>query len=167
MPTLWRVRSFVCLLLTVSTVIGAVAPAHACACAAPVKFSPAPPAERANPPTAAKSCCQVGATKQSCCRPTTVASAKASCCGDKPSPATSPADLPGCHCLRCDCDAQGVPPAPAAPITAPVASDFDGSDAVSLFPVVLIAEPVTASRVVCLISVGPTNHVISLSRLNC
>lgn len=179
MPTLWRVRSFVCLLLAVSTVIGAVAPAHACACAAPAKTPPAPQQEQVATPTpAAKSCCQPGAKKRSCCSPPSTSSPKVACCGDKappaskpgkPSPAPIPADSPGCHCLRCECETQGVPPTPAAPITAPVTPDLDGLAAVSPIPVVLITEPPTAtSGAVRLISSNPpTNLVISLSRLTC
>lgn len=179
MPILWRVRSFVCLLLTVSTVIGAVAPAHACACATPAKTPSAPLPERvAIPAPAAKSCCQPGAKKRSCCSPASTSSAKVSCCDDqappagkpgKSSPAPTPADAPGCHCLRCDCETQSVPPAPAVPVTAPVTPDLDGPDSFSPIPVVLMAEPPTAtSLAVRLISsIPPTDLVISLSRLTC
>ncbi len=174
MPTLWRVRPFVCLLLAVSTVIGVVAPVRACACVAPAKPPSALHQERT---TAPKSCCQPGAKKRSCCSPASTSSAKVPCCGDKApagkpgksSPAPTPADSPGCHCLWCDCETPAVPPAPATPVTAPVSPDLDGLAAFSPVPVVLIAEPPTAaSRTVRLISASPpTNLVISLSRLTC
>src|SRR5262245_26600915 len=134
MPILWRVRAIVCFLLAVSTAIGAVVPAHACACAAPSRTPATPENQRvAAPQSAAKSCCQSAAKKQACCAPTTICGTgtKSSCCGDKARadrpgklPTTSlPPDAPGCHCLRCECE---VPPAPSAPApTAPVATDFD------------------------------------------
>src|SRR6266545_1662782 len=135
MPILWCVRPFVSLLLAVSTVIGAVAPARVCACVAPVKPPSAPQQERTAAPTpAAKSCCQPNAKKRTCCSPiSTGGTPKVPCCGDKAPadrpgkspPVPIPADSPGCHCLRCDCDTPNVPPAPAAPVTAPITLDID------------------------------------------
>lgn len=176
MPTLWRVRPIVCLLLAVSTAVGAVAPARVCACTAPAgAASTLVGVQVALPTPAVKSCCQPAAGKRSCCSASSTCDpAKASCCGnkapatrtEKAPPAPTPSDPSGCHCLRCDCDAPAVPPVPAP---APATADLTEHAAVSPVPAVLIAEPPTASsRVVRLVpSVPHADLVISLSRLTC
>src|SRR5436190_10531617 len=117
MPILWRVRPIVCLLLAVSTAVGAVAPARACACTAPAgTASTLVGGQAAAPVPAVKSCCQPAAKKRSCCSASSTCDpAKASCCGNKApvartekSPAPTPADPSGCHCLLCGCDAPAV-----------------------------------------------------------
>jgi hypothetical protein len=174
MLTLWRVRAIVCLWLAVSTAIGAVNPARACACATPAR-PPAVPAKQrdAAPRFVAKSCCPSGAQKRSCCSPAP-AGTKSSCCGDKAPadrsgkpPTSTPADTPGCHCLRCECEIPAAPPAPAP--TAPVVPDFDGYAVASPVPTDLTLEPPTAaSRPVGSVTPPPpTDLVISLSRFTC
>ena len=164
MPTLWRVRPYFSLLLAVSTAVGAVVPARACACATAAKPHSMPMKElAATPLPAAKSCCLSNAAKRACClRPTPGGTSKAACCEAK-----ATADAPGCHCVRCDCDPADVPPSPVVP--APSAPDFDGHATASPVPVALISEPPTAAtRRLCLAPVTPpTDLTISLSRLTC
>lgn len=174
-----RVRPFVCLLLAVSTAIGAAVPARACACVAPATTSSAPTGERAKHPIpAAKSCCQPTASKRSCCGPTSNGgTSKASCCGGKAPaerPEKSPAaptstDTTGCHCLRCDCDTASAPPAPTTPAPASSVTDLDEHAAVSPVPPDFVpGTPAAASRAVRSLPVAPpTDLVISLSRLTC
>jgi hypothetical protein len=180
-----KVRPVVCLLLAVATAIGAVAPARACACTTPPPATPQAAGAKGRVAAAcgvaetAKSCCQPTAKKRSCCSPTstcsTASTAKASCCADKapadrggktPAP-TAPAstDSPGCHCLRCECDAPGAPQVPANP--APVVPDAD--EPASLVPPVLTSAPrAAAAPAVRSTPVGPPpDLVISLSRLTC
>ena len=179
MPILWCVRSFVCLLLAVSTAIGAVAPARACACATPAKTPSLPVKERAAAlQPAAKPCCQPDAKKRACCPPApTAGTSKASCCGDKApcgrpgksSTAPTPADSPGRKCLRCDCDTPNVPPAPAAPVPAASVPDLDEHAAVSPVPPAFVpGTPTAVLRAARSVPVAPpTDLTISLSRLTC
>ncbi len=172
-----KLRAVVCLLLAVATVIGTVTPARACACTTSARTPVTPASEWAAKPTpAAKSCCQTDAKKRSCCSPGSTCGTANTC--DKlpttgrtgqPAKPAQPADAPGCHCLRCDCEAPAVPPAPAAPVTAPVAPDLDGPATGSPVPVVLLSDPPTAaSRSVRSVqTVPPTDLVISLSRFTC
>jgi hypothetical protein len=180
MPTLWRVRPFVCLLLAVSTVIGAVAPVRACACLPPPR-TPAPSPETPNEPavtsvSAPTPCCNLpccaanrGARTAGCCCEAPAPSGEARPDTPKPDreggPAGSPKSSSPCDCDRGD--GSSAPAAPAAPATP--ASDPGDYATVSPVPTVLLAEPPTAaSRVVRLIPAGPpTNLVISLSRLTC
>lgn len=179
MPILWRMRPFVCVLLTISIVVGTVAPAHACVCAAPASPLPKSQQQQAATPTrTVTSCCQPGAKKRSCCSMASPSTAKKSCCGDDARPAdesertshpTALGESPACHCLRCDCESPTSPPTPAAPITAPGNTDLDEPATVSPIPVVMIAEPPTATaRTARLLSASPPiSLVISLSRLTC
>ena len=175
MVALWRVRSFVCLLLAVSTAIGGVAPARACACAEPAKTPSTPVRERAvTPQSAAKACCQPNAKKRSCCAPTSARNAaKASCCDGVPlgqtgkaPTASTPTDSTGCHCLRCDCDTPNVPPTPAPTPTVPDLGDHLAG--VPVLPVLIPGAPAVVSRPARSTPASPpTDLVISLSRLTC
>ncbi len=169
-----KLRPILCLLLAVATAMGTVLPARACACATPVRAPVIPASERAaKPAPAAKPCCQTDLQKRSCCSPgSTCGTVKTSCCdkqtttGRTGQPA-QPADVPGCHCLRCECETPAVPPAAHASL--PVAPDLDGPATVSPVPVVLISDPSTAAaRSVRSAPAGPpTDLVISLSRFTC
>lgn len=178
MAIVWRVRSLVCVLLAVSTAIGGIAPVRACACGtiAKVPATPTKTNQQAAATPAAKLCCQPGAKKRSCCSPPSAGgtAAKSSCCGDAApadrtgtsAAASSQPDAPGCHCLKCECDAPDAL-APAAP--APGAPDLDEYATVSPVPNVPSSGPPTpAPRAVRAAPViPPTDLTISLSRLTC
>src|SRR5205823_1356480 len=114
-------RPFLCLLLAVSTALGAAVPARACGCASPKPSDAksAPQARLAAP--APKSCCQAAGEKRSCCSKGRDAAKSACGCserarpnpGDRPAPADN--DRPGCECVRCDCGTPAIPAAPPAP----------------------------------------------------
>src|SRR5262245_23120865 len=120
-----RIRPYFCLLITVSTAMGAVAPAPACGCASPGRAAPAGPngtktEPQARPPAPApKACCQGG--KRSCCPAAPRETAKSSCgCNDRASPAPTSSEPIGCECLQCACS---TPADPSAPAPSPPSTD--------------------------------------------
>ncbi len=176
MTNLWRARTFICLLLVVSTIIGTSVPVRACVCfdTAANTFSSRTIEAANDHATVAKSFCPSNLKNRSCCGPTSnCSSTDTSCCGSKlhalhakNSLSTAVTiDLPSCHCLQCDCtDFTQQVPAFAAP-----ANELGNFAVVSVAsPVFALLRPNSASKVVRPISANPPiDLVISLSRLLC
>ncbi len=168
MPILCRVRPFVCLLLAVSTAIGATVPTRACGCT-PAARNPAPPESPTQPLTSSapkpQPCCD-----RPCCAVNRTA-ATPGCCCEMPAQADEPrpdqGDSPEARPARCDCDAPGLPPPPATP--SPAGPDLSDAGPASVVPPAFVAGPPTAvlrAARSCPMT-PPTDLTISLSRLTC
>lgn len=153
------VRTFVCVLLAVSTVIGTT-PVLARGCGCPRTTKPVAHAPQATP--APKACCQTA--EPGCC------SAK-SCCADRSKPTVPQGDpgTTGCPCARCDCDHPNrMPPAAPSP-TGPQLSDQTTAATVHPAPFEVLSS-IAGNGVTFAAqhnSHPPTNLVITLSRLTC
>jgi hypothetical protein len=169
MRSVRRVRPVICVLLVVSTMIGAAVPARACGCTASARPTHSQPAPQAAATPAPKSCCKAGGAKKSCCN-RSGSTAKASCC-EQPHPATAsdsaPPVAPGCDCLHCDCRSSEAPPATPAP--APVTPDVgDLLSQTAAFAPVFVPALAAGLPPACPPPIPPpTDLVISLSRLTC
>jgi hypothetical protein len=179
-----RMRPFVCLLLTVSTVISATTPVQACGCSSFTGASaflsvPETTNQSSLSTSTPQSCNQSSGAKRSCCSTSLVqgATTPSCCCREavRPAPCTPletgqqvVAEEPAgsCSCIHCDCGTNETPIAPTIPSPT---STTDAAASCSTIPPIFVsgASPVASRLSQRELSLAPLDLVITLSRLTC